>query len=101
MMKKPTARSARNVATQNRTSVRKDQASSLPRGLEAIAAGRDFVQTKEFAQATNRASQTIRKNYCVNGECFGIRPIKFGNRLLWPVDRIAALLNGEIPSQVA
>lgn len=66
---------------------------NLP-ALAAIAAGRDYIQTAEFAQATSRASQTIRKNYCLTGECFGIRPKKVGNRLLWSVSSIAALLNG-------
>ena len=60
--------------------------------LAAIAAGRDHINTTEFAHATDRANQTIRKNYCLTGECFGIRPVKFGNRLLWPVDQVAALL---------
>jgi hypothetical protein len=67
-------------------------ASILPT-LAAVAAGRDHIQTDEFARATNRASQTIRRNYCLTGECFGIRPVKFGNRLLWPVAEIAALLS--------
>ncbi len=67
---------------------------SIPPCLAAIAAGRDHIQTAEYARATNRASQTIRKNYCLTGECFGIRPVKFGNRLLWPVAEIAALLTG-------
>jgi hypothetical protein len=64
----------------------------IPDALAAIAAGRDHIQTAEFAHATNRASQTIRKNYCLTGECFGIRPLKFGNRLLWPVASVAKLL---------
>lgn len=72
---------------------------SLPPALAAIAAGRDHILTEEFAMAANRASQTIRKNYCKKGECFGIRPIKFGNRLLWPVSQIASLLNGDVPSR--
>jgi hypothetical protein len=74
---------------------------SLPPALAVIAAGRDHILTEEFAKAANRASQTIRKNYCTKGECFGIRPLKFGNRLLWPVNQIGALLNGEIPSRAA
>lgn len=65
----------------------------IPSNLAKIADGRDHIQTAEFARAANRASQTIRKNYCLTGECFGIRPVKFGNRLLWPVAEIAALLN--------
>lgn len=67
----------------------------LPPALAAIAAGRDHIQTCEFAWAINRKSQTIRKNYCQTGACFGIRPVKFGNRLLWPVSAIAVLLSGE------
>ncbi len=67
---------------------------NIPAALAAIAAGRDHIQTSEFARAANRASQTIRKHYCLTGECFGIRPVKFGNRLLWPVEGVAALLNG-------
>ena len=66
---------------------------TIPPALAAIAAGRDHIKTAEYACAANRASQTIRKNYCLTGECFGIRPIKFGNRLLWPVAEIAELLN--------
>lgn len=69
-------------------------ANTLPPALAEIAAGRDHIQTSEFARAITRASQTIRKNYCLTGQCFGIRPVKFGNRLLWPVADIAALLNG-------
>jgi len=66
----------------------------IPPALATIAAGRDHINTGEFAHATDRASQTVRKNYCLTGECFGIRPVKFGNRLLWPVAEIAALLSG-------
>ncbi len=66
----------------------------IPPELAKIAAGRDHINTNEFARYTVRASQTIRKNYCLTGECFGIRPVKFGNRLLWPVAEIAALLAG-------
>lgn len=67
---------------------------SLPPALSAIAAGRDHLNTAEFAKAVDRANQTIRKNYCLTGQCFGIRPVKFGNRLLWPVADIARLLSG-------
>lgn len=68
----------------------------LPPELAQIAAGRDHIVTGEFARATSKASQTIRKNYCLTGECYGIRPVKVGNRLLWPVAQIAALLNGGV-----
>lgn len=68
--------------------------SIIPPALAAIATNRDHIQTSEYGRAINRASQTIRKNYCETGHCFGIRPVKFGNRLLWPVAEIAVLLNG-------
>ena len=62
--------------------------------LAEISAGRDFILTSEFAHVTTRAEQTIRKTYRLTGECYGIRPVKFGNKLLWPVADIAALLSG-------
>ena len=68
----------------------------LPPALAAISAGRDHINTAEFARATNKAPQTVRKNYCLTGECFGIRPVKVGNCLLWPVLPTAALLNGGV-----
>lgn len=52
---------------------------NLPPALAEIAAGRDHITTAEFARATNKAPQTVRKNYCLTGECFGIRPVKVGN----------------------
>jgi hypothetical protein len=66
----------------------------IPEALAVIAAGRDHVPTNDFGKATLHADQTIRKNYCLTGECFGIRPVKVGNRLLWPVAEIAKLLTG-------
>ena len=69
-----------------------NQLVSLPPGLSAIADNRDLVNTSEFAKVFNVASQTVRKNYSQNGVCFGIRPIKVGNTLLWPVEGISRLL---------
>ena len=66
----------------------------VPPLLAEIAIGRDHVPTEDYARAVSKAPQTIRKNYCLQGECFGIRPIKVGNRLLWPVADIAKLLSG-------
>jgi hypothetical protein len=67
----------------------------IPAGLASIAAGLDFIKTSEFAQVVSLASQTVRKNYCLTGECYGIRPVKLGNshHLLWPVRETAELLN--------
>lgn len=69
----------------------------IPPGLAEIAAGRDHITTAETAKALSKQPQTLRKNYCLGGECYGIRPIKppGSNGLLWPVVEIAAVLNGE------
>lgn len=72
----------------------KDKESLIPSNLAAVAAGRDFILTSEFARAVNRAPQTIRKNLGENGSCFGITPVKVGRRLLWPVADVAVLLQG-------
>jgi hypothetical protein len=64
------------------------------KALAEISAGRDHLQTSEFARAISRSNQTIRKGYCLTGHYLGIRPIKLGNRLMWSVSEIAALLNG-------
>jgi hypothetical protein len=66
----------------------------LPPALAAIAADRDYITTAEFAHAINKAPQTVRKNYCLKGECYGIRPTKIGNHLDWPVAATAVLLTG-------
>ena len=68
---------------------------SIPKGLAEVAKSRDFITTAEFSQVISKAIQTIRKENSLKGEAFGIKPLKIGNRLLWSVDRIAALLNQE------
>ncbi len=72
---------------------------TIPTVLAAIAKGRDHITTSEFAKATNRVDQTIRRNVWLKGSCFGIVPIKFGNRLLWPVEKVAALLSDSESAQ--
>ncbi|PLK50193.1 hypothetical protein [Uliginosibacterium sp. TH139] len=67
----------------------------IPAALAEVSKGRDLLDTAEFGKATIRAPQTIRKNYCLTGHCFGIRPVKIGNRLMWPVTEVARLLTGE------
>ncbi|SIQ03033.1 hypothetical protein SAMN05880566_101518 [Janthinobacterium sp. TND4EL3] len=68
---------------------------AIPPALAAVAQSRDHIKTAEFAHAMCRAKQTILKNHCLTGECFGIRPVKQGKFLLWPVAAIAKVLNGE------
>lgn len=55
----------------------------------------EFWTTREFAAAFRREQQTVRKNLCLTGECFGIRPRKINGRLLWPVADAQHVLNGE------
>jgi len=68
--------------------------SNLPE-LVRIAAGRDHINTREYGRAINRDPQTLRKNLCVEGAAYGVRPVKVRGRLLWPVSDIAALLAAE------
>jgi len=68
----------------------------IPHGLLAVAGSRDLITTPEFAQVFNVKPQTVRKNYCLTGEAYGIRPTKIGNRLLWSVARVAEKLQGAI-----
>lgn len=67
---------------------------NMPPALARIAQGRDFLTTVEFARALNRAPQTVRKNLCIAGHCFGVKPRHVAGRLLWPVKDTAALLGG-------
>ena len=60
--------------------------------LNQVSNGRrDYVTTEEFAESITRSTNTLRKNHCLNGHCYGIRPIKVGGRLLWSVKEIAKL----------
>ena len=68
----------------------------IPQGLLAVAGSRDLITTPEFAQVFNVQPQTVRKNYCLTGEAYGIRPTKIGNRLLWSVARVAEKLQGAV-----
>lgn len=56
----------------------------------------DLATTEEFAKSTKCSTKTVRKNYCLTGHCYGIRPVKIGGRLLWPVPDIVRLLKGEL-----
>jgi hypothetical protein len=66
----------------------------MPPELARIAQGRDHLDTAEYGRAIKRTGQTIRKNLCIAGHAYGIRPLKVGGRLLWPVAEVAKLLHG-------
>jgi hypothetical protein len=67
----------------------------IPHGLARLANGRDNILTHELGLATNTATQTIRKHLCQTGSFHGIKPIKIGGRLQFPVDEVARLVRGE------
>jgi hypothetical protein len=64
----------------------------LREAILKITHGRPHATTSEFGHITSKADQTIRKNYCLKGQAFGVTPIKIGNKLLWPVEQISRLL---------
>lgn len=68
----------------------------IPEGLATIANGRDNILTHELSLVTNTATQTIRRHLCQTGSFHGIKPIKIGGRLQFPVPEIAKLIRGEI-----
>jgi hypothetical protein len=61
-------------------------------GLSAIAGHRDLITTPELAKLLNVSPQTIRKNYCLSGHCYGLKPVKLGNKLLWTVQSITQVM---------
>ena len=67
----------------------------IPEGLARLANGRDNILTHELGLATNTATQTIRKHLCQTGSFHGIKPIKIGGRLQFPVGEVARLVRGE------
>lgn len=66
----------------------------LPPKLSSIAGDRDWITTGEFASTFSISSQTVRKNVCVSGDCYGIKPTKIGGKLLWSVEKVAIRLRG-------
>ena len=67
----------------------------IPEGLARLANGRDNILTHELGLATNTTTQTIRKHLCQTGSFHGIKPIKIGGRLQFPVGEVAKLVRGE------
>lgn len=76
--------------------IQKNYTNQIPRGLLAVAGGRDLITTPEFAEVFSVRPQTVRKNYCLTGEAYGIQPTKIGNRLLWSVAKVAERLQGAL-----
>jgi hypothetical protein len=64
---------------------------NTPIELAAVAAGRDHIKTAAFARVFNVTSKRVRRRYCMTGCCYGVRPVKFGRDLLWPVAEVAVI----------
>ncbi|MPV68017.1 hypothetical protein GD429_19710 [Burkholderia sp. BE17] len=72
---------------------------SAPRAPMPIPTSRDHVSTEELAAILAVNPQSIHKRYSSDGSYHGIRPTKLPNRrLLWPVEDIKRLLNGDKPA---
>jgi len=71
-----------------------NKAFPLPPALAELSFGTGHILTKEFARLIRREVQTIRKMLSQNGEVYGIRPHKLGNRWLWNVQDVASLFPG-------
>lgn len=60
--------------------------------MQTLQELRPTATTAQAAKALNRVPQTLRK--WASQENGPIRPIRINGRLAWPLDEIAALLNG-------
>lgn len=66
-----------------------------PKGL--IMADSKNIPTEQAAQKLGVKANTLRTHLCLRGHYFNIVPKKLPNRrLLWPADKIDALLSGEV-----
>lgn len=74
-------------------------ASDILEYLRQMTGGRPLANTAELGQISDTAPQTIRRNHSERGEFLGLRPIKVGNRLFWPLADIARVLSGEAVEQ--
>jgi hypothetical protein len=68
----------------------------LPPKLSAMVWDKNWITTSEFANTFRISPQTVRKNFCLTGECYGIKPTKMGNKLLWSVQKVAIRLRGDL-----
>lgn len=63
--------------------------------MQSASSTTSHLTTGQFAAAIGRSPQTVRSHHCHTGQAFGIRPIKVGRLLLWPTDKVSALLGFE------
>lgn len=68
------------------------QHAKMPPALAELARTNDFLKTEELAGVLRCMAQTIFKAHSKNGHYLGVRPLKVGMRLLWPIADIWSLL---------
>ena len=74
-------------------------ASDILEYLRQMTGGRPLANTTELALISDTRPQTIRRNHSERGEFLGLRPIKIGNRLFWPLTDVARVLSGDLGTQ--
>lgn len=74
------------------------QNATMPPALAELARTKDFLKTEEFARVLCCMAQTIFKAHSKNGHYLGVRPLKVGIRLLWPIADIWSLLQSLMSS---
>jgi len=53
------------------------------------------ITTREFAKAVGVQAPSIHRALCMAGHYMGVKPVKLPNgRLIWPGERVDALVNG-------
>lgn len=67
----------------------------FPAALQAhIVAGCDLLSTKQAAAILGLKPQTLRKWACYDKSPHGLKPVKPGRHLKWPVEQLAKLIMG-------
>jgi hypothetical protein len=87
---------AKLVADERRVGRAQTGRKSLLRVPMPLPENRAHLSTEEFAAVLAVEPQSVRKRYSETGSYHGVRPRKLPNRrLLWPVDAVKRLLNGD------
>jgi hypothetical protein len=63
-----------------------------PPGLAALSEGSDLITVDSLAIWCRCQGQTIRKNLSQHGHFHGLRPVRFGRRVMFRVADVAKLV---------
>jgi hypothetical protein len=67
-------------------------ATLIPPALATLAGGSDLVTVIGLATWSQCQPQTIRKNLSQHGHFHGLRPVRFGRRVMFRVSDVAKLV---------